>query len=289
MPCATSRLDRCPATPLRRRGLAPLELVLAIPILLFLMALMVNYGTVASWKVRSLTVARNALWASRTLRWDSLATAPRPAYWPANAAITHPGAERLDSLDDSRVRQPIARGPVLTIAPTSVVVNESLLDPTRGLSMGATTLERPFPLMASLGRYTLRAQERLLDNRWQRESMPLTYDGRLRFDALYTLPVVDKGAYSKRYLSAIRTLLRSPCWRDTSPLDRDPELRAAARRHPEMWIPTDFYPGFHLGPTLDKDLVRRRVDELIERITHVPGIQQDMERIFDNLYSGVYD
>ena len=35
-----------------RRGLAMLELVLALPILLFIMALIFNYGVVAKWKVR---------------------------------------------------------------------------------------------------------------------------------------------------------------------------------------------------------------------------------------------
>ena len=45
-----------------RRGLAPLELVLALPILLFVMALIVCYGTISAWKVREHSVARLAAW-----------------------------------------------------------------------------------------------------------------------------------------------------------------------------------------------------------------------------------
>ena len=45
-----------------RRGLSMLELALSLPILLFVMALIVNYGTLAAWKVRDLSVARLAVW-----------------------------------------------------------------------------------------------------------------------------------------------------------------------------------------------------------------------------------
>ena len=48
----------------RRRGLSPLEMVLALPFLLCIMALMVNFSDVACWKVRSLTVARQAVWGA---------------------------------------------------------------------------------------------------------------------------------------------------------------------------------------------------------------------------------
>ena len=47
------------------RGLAMLELILALPILLFIMALIINYGTVAAWKVREHSVARLAVWETR--------------------------------------------------------------------------------------------------------------------------------------------------------------------------------------------------------------------------------
>lgn len=107
----------------------------------------------------------------------------------------------------------------------------------------------------------------------------------MRVDALYQLPRAD-GVYGQRYIRAVVALLRSPSWRASWPLDRDPELLAADRRHPELRIRTDFYPRFSLGPTLDKNLVGGEVDHLIARIGGIPG---EMEPIFKNLYDGKYD
>ena len=53
-------------TPIRRRGLAPLELVLCLPVLLMTMALMVSFGAAATWKVRALNGARQGIWRDRS-------------------------------------------------------------------------------------------------------------------------------------------------------------------------------------------------------------------------------
>jgi len=53
-----------------RRGLSTLEMVLALPVLLMIMALIINFGTVAAWKVRGLCAARHAVWSSRWPRSD---------------------------------------------------------------------------------------------------------------------------------------------------------------------------------------------------------------------------
>src|SRR5438309_1547037 len=69
-----------------RRGLAMLELTLALPIMLFVMALIYNYGIAAAWKVRENSVARLAIWQSRWPR--SGASDPKPSYWfPATATM----------------------------------------------------------------------------------------------------------------------------------------------------------------------------------------------------------
>jgi hypothetical protein len=108
----------------------------------------------------------------------------------------------------------------------------------------------------------------------------------MRVDALYQLPRAD-GVYGQRYIRAVVALLRSPSWRASWPLDRDPELLAADRRHPELRIRTDFYPYFSPRPwTLDKDQVGLRVDDLIARIA---GIPDEMKPIFEKLYNGEYD
>ncbi len=89
------------------RGLASVELVFATPILLLLAALIINYGTAASWRIRGLAAARYAgfgaardatpssiprlLPGSRPLRSVSAArptrvSTPRP--WPRWASNT---------------------------------------------------------------------------------------------------------------------------------------------------------------------------------------------------------
>jgi len=290
----TSRPRRLRVRRPSRRGLSPLELTLSLPILLFIMALMINYGTVASWDVRGLVMARHAMWQSRALRSASLVSQPRPAYWPTTASINYGGAGNVPSLDDARVNLPTVRGPTLTIPRASglsaviVVVNSELLDPTRGLHTGAAELERKFPLLASLGMYHLASHQHLLDNKWGFRGMNLTHDYNyrsvLRLDALYRLPKADS-IYSQRYVQAITALWTSPCWAALRVLDHDPELLAVARRG--IPIPTDFHPGFQSpGPTLDKDLVAERVKNLIEHIAEVPD---RMERVFHDLYAGVYD
>ena len=92
----------------RARGLAPLEMVLSLPILLFLMALIINYGTVASWKVRGLSAARHAVWSSR---WPRARDAsPRPGYWrPPESEMGARGAGDVPELDDLRVDLPVVR------------------------------------------------------------------------------------------------------------------------------------------------------------------------------------
>ena len=65
----------------RARALAPLEMVLSLPILLFIMAVIINFGTLASWKVRGLSAARHAVWSSRWPR--SRSTSPTNLLDPA--------------------------------------------------------------------------------------------------------------------------------------------------------------------------------------------------------------
>lgn len=259
-----------------RRGLSTLELVLSLPILLFIMALMINYGTVATWKIRGLTQARHAVWASRANR--SPHNLPRPEYWPSTAAVRSHGDGNVEVLDDPQVDLQIARGPTLPISPILVTVNRDLLDPSRGLRLGATELNRRFPLLASLGSYQLNANHRILDNKWQAQNMGLHHHD-LRLDRIYQLPRLD-AAYALRYYQAAIVVLRSPCRQALRPLDRDEELIAAKHLR-------DFYPSFSPHPyTRDTDSVDDRVEVLTDRIAEVPS---DMEQTFDDLYNGVYD
>ena len=206
------------------------------------MALMINYGTVASWKARALTQARHAAWASRANR--SPQNFPRPAYWPSTADVRSHGDGNVEGLDAPQVDLPIARGPTLPISPIVVTVNRDLLDPSRGLRLGATELNRRFPLLASLGSYQLNANHRILDNKWQAQNMGLHHHD-LRLDRIYQLPVSTPP--TPRYYHAAIVLLRSPCRQALRPLDRDEELIAA--EHPRIFtkFPTHPYTRHRFG------------------------------------------
>ena len=90
-----------------RMGLSTLEVVLCLPILLLVMALMINFGTAACWKARGQVVARHALWGSRWPRTGE--RNPRPSFWPEPASLSSGGAGDVEALDDPRVNQPVAR------------------------------------------------------------------------------------------------------------------------------------------------------------------------------------
>ena len=108
-----------------------LELTLALPILLFIMALIYNYGIVAAWKAREHSVARLAVWETRWPRTGS--SDPRPSYWwPAAATMESSDQGTVPGMDDPRIDLPVARGPL-----SGATVNSDLLDPTRGLREGS--------------------------------------------------------------------------------------------------------------------------------------------------------
>src|SRR5579872_1195167 len=68
-----------------RAGLAPLELVLSLFFLLVMMALTINFGSLASWRVRGNTAARYAAW--RTVAPRTGGANPNPLNWQAPATM----------------------------------------------------------------------------------------------------------------------------------------------------------------------------------------------------------
>lgn len=280
---------------LPRRGLATLEFVLALPILLFVMALAVNFGTAASWKVRALVAARHAAWSTRPPRTGF--QYPRPQNWPATANLGAGGAADFAPLDDPRVYHPVVRGPTL---PGGTTVNSALLDPSRGFRRGWSDIRRPFPLLRRLGTYGLSAGTNLLDNLWQFWRHGLGSNSDRRIPVLYALAQAPP-AYAQAYVRAVLALLRFPLRNDLRPLDRDDEFQAYAQRFPQLGIGVpDFHPGLIGFCTLDRQVADRAVADLLDRITgrvdrdssgnvtrRVPGVPENMTRAFIGLYRAV--
>lgn len=293
--------------PARRRGLSTLEMVLCLPILLLVMALMINFGTAGAWRVRTLAVARHAVWSSRAPRWGL--HFPRPQYWPATAHIAAGSDPDATVLDDPRVDQPVARGPTL---PSGTVVNRDLLDPTLGMRRGAAAIQREFPLLRRLGRYQLRTATEMLDRKWQFWQMHWTdaagnrqhgIPANLwrRIPVIYALPKAP-ASLQAAYVQAVLAILRAPFRRDLFPLDRDEEWLAYHRRFPPapdrpadlaIGPPPDFHPRLRRFCDLDHAVAQKQVDNLIDRIRGRPGdppvhsLAWRMARAFIDLYQRV--
>ncbi|NLF07114.1 MAG: hypothetical protein GX594_03910 [Pirellulaceae bacterium] len=283
-----------------RRGLSTLELVIALPILLGIMALMINFGVVSCWKVRGLSMARNAVWSTRYPR--SGATNPRPAYWPDTAGVGLGGGESIAELDDPRVDQPVARGPVLGLITGSgvslAVVNEDLLDPTLGLRAGSASLSRIYPMLGNLGTFRVRAEALILDDCWRYGEMSWQLGDntvRLHENTTPRIPVIYE--YDKQeqmataYVQAVLAIYYATFQDALRPLDNDEEFIRYGQLFGWGGAP-DFHPRLSRFCSLDRALAGQRVDDLIVRIQgrddpRAAGLAERMARSFIGLYERV--
>src|SRR5688572_22827853 len=116
-PPAMNRSARRCAPKVRRRGLAPLELVLAIPILLFVVGLSVIFGAVACWRMRGQLAARDAVWSTRHPRWGT--GVPEPIEWAPPAVRRWRAGGNIAALEHQAFQHPVIRGPL----PNNLQVN----------------------------------------------------------------------------------------------------------------------------------------------------------------------
>ncbi len=309
---ATSPLTP-PARPARRpsrRGLSTLEMVLALPILLALMALLINFGTVASWKVRGLAVARHALWSQREGRTGSTFSATQ--YWPqpylaaappaVGAGIRGWTATSLNSLEQLHgARLPVARGPSVGdgVPPPAqpFLVNQDLLDPARSILEGHATVARDYPLLKRLGPYRLRAAGQLLNGPWTFPALGAQDNDDFRAPDLFTVPATPDPSYAQRYIQAVARIYYASFQADLWPLDRDDEFVYWKQRFP--LVPAiqgrghDFIGRFAwLGSFCDLDPlgVESRVALLVDRIRGTNGqtsVAENMRREFKGFFEDV--
>ena len=253
-----------------------LELTLALPILLFIMALIINYGTIAAWKVREHSVARLAVWETRWPR----SGAACPTYWPATASMGSSDQGTVAGMDDTGVDLPVARGPL-----PAATVNSDLLDPTRGLREGSASLTRRFPLLGKMGSYTISAQTWLIDDKWQYPRMGLGSTWQRRVPVLYALaeaPASQVNAYVQSVLAIMGAALQS----QLAPLDKDPDFPYYGALFGWGGAP-DFHPPVQSMCTTDRTLTDPAVQNLIDRIQGnnstkppIPSLAQTMALAF---------
>ena len=256
----------------RRRGLAPLELVLALPILLLVMALIVAMGAAANWKVRALIVARNEAWRHRWPRTDVYGFQRlRPIEWPAAGSSTGMSGSDIPQLEHDAFEHPVIRGPL-----PNIQVNDLRLDPTRGVLIGSSSLRRLPPLLPKLGTFEYDVRHPLLDNKWQHGQMGIGNRTR-RLPLIYQLD--ENQAARQEYDAAVQAVLNNPLRPDLAVLDRDDELLAWYGYY------VDFHPRMSSFCSLDRDLVyRRNVKPLVQRIPQRRGMPARMARTFLSMY-----
>ncbi len=255
-------------------------MVLALPILLFLMALYINYGVAASWKVRALSMARHAAFGARWPRTGS--SDPDPAYWEGDIR-TDRQAERIAKLDDPRANHPVMRGPL----PDGNEVPVDLFDPAQELIEGQAATTQEFPLMGPLGPFTLGPSTFLIDNKWEYQRTRLSGNWLRRIPALYKL--VQAASLANAYVAACGAILDTPSRSALRPLDRDDEFL-----YWRQWAP-DFHPRLKRFCTTDLEVATEAVEDLIDRIRgHEPppeprikGLAERMAEAFIALYESV--
>ncbi len=215
-----------PAT--RRAGLAPLELVLVLPILLFVMALMINFGTGGAWKIRTQVNARHAAW--RALEFRSGQNDSHPNNWPDDATLNVNTASGSPVPFDPYAAHAVVRGPVLVdpVVGEYLPVRPNILDMRPELVDGRARISRPYPLLKSLpGDLTFSRDHVVFDGtRFQFPSMSLASNTTRRVLGLYPMMLESRASEeSQEYLDAALAVFFDPNEPALLPLTGgDPEI-----------------------------------------------------------------
>jgi len=236
----------------RRQGLAPLELTLTLPMLVIMMALMIDFGVVGAWKVRTQAATRYAAW--RTVNARTGEFNPPPPYWPATAPITTQAGADLPTASQIWDSQqallcPCVRGPQLTAPSAENTVNvPGRLELDGFVLEGNAVLDKPLPLLRSAipgtGRFRFNLKQDVFDNQWQFYSLGIPWNNHTRADIWWDIKHTDLAgrdgtiAESLQMLNQLLDQLRtSPQHDDLYPLDNDDEhIRYYG------WPAPDFYP-----------------------------------------------
>lgn len=213
----------------RRAGLAPLELTLSLPIMLFVMGLMIIAGTTGAWKVRTVTNSRQAVWRTLTPRTGH--SDPNSRGWPESATMTREDARDLIDFDPFTDHE-VVRGQPLS-APTgeSLTVEEGMFDMQDGVILGFTEMERAYPVMGKMGsgQIHLKREHPILNDRWQFREMGLSSNGQRRITFIY--PADYERALTqevRRYHEAALEIVYNQDNPVLDALDDDDELKAHA-------------------------------------------------------------
>jgi len=259
---------------LRRRGVGTLELVLVLPVLLFVTALIINFGVLATWRVRGQAAARNELFQGRAIE--------TPPSWQAPASVGVGGEEAFAVLDIPGLNFPVARGPL-----PAANVDTELLNPARGAREARAGLTRNIPVPPRVVGANIDVRLARLQDTWVYGSTKMSGNVQRRTKVLWELAKAP-ATMSQAYIAAVVAVYFAAYQSDLAPLEREPDFPRFGRGSP------DFHP--RLGSFCGLDVVSvhdSSVINLTERIAgvytperHVAGVPERMTQSYLGLYRG---
>lgn len=234
-----------------RRGLAPLEFVLALPMLVMMMALMIDFGVAGAWKIRTQTNARYAGW--RTLTNRSGQFNATPPYWPSSANLSAQTGTALPNVNQqwdstSDLLCNCTRGQQLTAPGAIAAINvPGRLEMDDDVIRGNADLERNLPLFrgalpATGGRFRFNVNQDLFDNHWQYNTLGIPHNDYPRSRVWWDIEHADLAALDpaidthKQLLDQnLQRLQANPNQADLYPLDNDDEFLRYTGNAPEFY------------------------------------------------------
>ena len=228
--------------------------MIAIPLVLFVVALSVIMGAVSCWKIRAQGVARDAIFSRR---WPRGGPAdPQESEWRVTSSTRgDQGGPALAELDHPVFDNPLLRGPLPGIG-----VNSQTLDPTSHARVGWSKLTRNVPTLKKLGTYSLTDRKSLVDGKWQYWQLGFGSNGSRRLRQLYDLLNLPAAASAKaQYQQAQQQTISVYMQPEMFVLDRDDEFIA--------WYGSarDFHPSRTMPCTLDVNLTAYRCSSSCRR------------------------
>lgn len=275
-----------------RKGVAAVELVMVLPLLLLIMAITFAYAFNATWQLRTQTVARDFTWRNRAphdRHWNTNRNSQNPE-WPSprdsdevasRADVEHFPLTALD--DDEVCHRPVIRGPL-----PSINVNSEQLNLARSVDMGRARLRRKPNIVPELGRVDLDTRFILVSDQFTYQNMALVVDNLWwsnyvrRFPKIYETEL-DHLEENPEFISAHARveIARAP---DCLNLDEDAEF---FDWYGDIKAYPDFHPRLKYFESLDHDWVREeRIQPLLNEIERVPRrIGQRTIRLYREMIS----
>ena len=220
-----------------RSGTASLELVLSLPLMLLIMALIINFGTFSSWKARSNVAARYAVW--RTLTPRTGGNNPNPPNWFTPATMGALPGIQLSTVNQSWNQQDLAhpalRGPAITdpqTGSTLLLDDRRYLEMVDSMSIGFASLQRSWPFgvyIPKAPRMKKNPQAFVLDHFWRFGDMGFGYNDSWRIKNWYRIEAARQGNGQlmnlfMMYQNADQSILTNPDASTLRTLDRDQDF-----------------------------------------------------------------